>query len=108
MKRTLGLLAVLALLLMPACHGNRASYNTLAVVGNTATAAYSGYMDMVVKGQVATNPVPRVATTYNTFQGAYGLAVTAAQFNLTNLAPDNVLNLLSNLLVTIDNAKGLK
>lgn len=84
----------------------RITYNTLASVGATANSAYSAYLDLVVKGSVKTNDVPKVSAAYNTFEMAFAAAISAAQFNPTNPAPANVTDLANNLLSAISAAKG--
>lgn len=82
----------------------RITYNTLASVGMTVNSTYSGYLDGVVQGKVGTNDVPRVSVLYNQFQAAYAVAISAAQFNPTNIAPQNVVDLATqivNLIATI-------
>lgn len=82
----------------------RITYNTLASVGMTVNSTYSGYLDGVVQGKVGTNDVPKVSAFYNQFQAAYAVAIAAAQFNPTNIAPQNVVDLatqLVNLIATI-------
>lgn len=76
----------------------RLTYNTLASVGMTVNSAYSGYLDGVVQGKVPTNDVPKVSLLYNQFQGAYSVAISAAQFNPTNIAPQNVVDLATQIV----------
>lgn len=85
---------------------SRSSFNTLATIGNTANSAYAAYTSLVVTHQVATNAVPQVARAYDDFQAGFGVAVSAAQFNLTNISPANVLDLYSNLVRLINIAEG--
>lgn len=84
----------------------RLTYNSLASAGQSVNSAYSAYLDLVVKGSVATNSVPVVSKGYNDFQSAFGAAVAGAQFNLTNPAPQNVVDLMNNVLQLIQHARG--
>lgn len=107
MKKIL-LITGAAVLVLAGCTAlqSRTSYNTLATIGNSANSAYAAYESLVVTRQVATNSVPQVARAYNEFQAGFGAAVAAAQFNLTNIPPQNVLDLYSNLVRLINYAEG--
>lgn len=82
------------------------AYNTLATTGLTANAAFTAYMDLVVKGKVATNSVPNIAAAYNDFQAAYGAALTLAQFNPNAIAPSNVVASANSLVIKINIVEG--
>lgn len=84
----------------------RITYNTLASVGMTVNSTYSGYLDAVVRGQVKTNGVPKISLLYNQFQGAYSVAISVAQFNPTNVAPQNVVDLGSQFVTAVAQEKG--
>ena len=83
----------------------RITYNTLASVGMSVNSAYSGYLDGVVSGKVGTNNVPKVSVLYNQFQAAYAVAISAAQFNPTNIAPQNVVDLANQVVSFIATLK---
>jgi hypothetical protein len=67
------------------------TYNSLFTVEHTVVSTYDGYLDLVIKGSVSTNGLPSVSKSYNTFQGAYLVALDAAQFNTNALAPANLI-----------------
>ena len=83
-----------------------AAYTSLAAIGNAVNAADYSYTLLVVSHQVATNSVPQVSQYFNTFQQVFGLAVVAAENNLTSPAPANVLMAGTNVLNSITAAKG--
>jgi hypothetical protein len=84
----------------------RLVFNTLATTGMTVNAAYAAYLDTVVKGQTTTNAVPKVSQLYNDFQKSYALALSAAQFNPTNIAPADLVTLANQVVDLINTAKG--
>lgn len=78
---------------------------TLFTVHKTADAALDGYLDLVIKGLVATNGVPRVSKAYNDFQSAYNAAVVVVAMNTNATAPQAVLDAAVNLSTTITTVK---
>lgn len=82
------------------------TYNSLASTETTVSAAYSAYLDSVLKGQTSTNSVPQVSKVYNDVQTAITAAIAAAQYNPTNPAPQNVLDLANSLANLINQVKG--
>ena len=75
------------------------TYNSLYSVGLAVNAAYSAYLDKVVAGTATFNS--GVATAYNDFQSAFGVAVAAAQMNNAAVAPQNVVDLANKVYAAI-------
>lgn len=82
-------------------HNQRTIYNTLGSVEQTATATVQGYYVACAKGFADTNGIPKVASSYNKFQGVMQVAVVLAQNNTNSLAPDNVLQELAVVTSTV-------
>lgn len=82
------------------------TYATLATTGTLANSAFSAYMDLVVKGKVATNSVPAISAAYNSFQVVYGGALAVAQYNPNAVAPSNVVAQANSLVGQINLAEG--
>lgn len=77
----------------------RIVYNTLSTVGRAVNDAYAAYNDQVVAGKAVFSP--SVATKYNEFQAAYGVAVNAAQNATSAVAPQNVTDLANSVFALI-------
>lgn len=90
-------------IVMIGCAG-RAYYNTLASIQVTTSAAYDGYLDMVVTGKVKTNNVPAISKDYNMFQTVWMGAVAVAQFNTNAVAPSAVTDASIKVLNDITSA----
>lgn len=101
------LLVLVGLIVLVGCATTqqRTTYNTLYSVEQTAMTSYDAYLDLVVKGKVATNDVPRVSRAFDAFQAQMQFAVKQSQYNWTNIAPADVTSALSNLVWTIQTAK---
>lgn len=84
----------------------RATYNSFATVGMTTDAAVKSYLDLLVKGQVSTNSFPVIIRDYQTFQVAFNLALSAAQFSTNAAAPPDVIQLSGVVLSDVAVAKG--
>jgi predicted neuraminidase len=83
----------------------RTTYNTIATVEQTATAAVDGYFSLVIKGTVTTNAVPIVAKSFNDLQAAGKLAADASEAGTNALAPASLIleaTDLGNLVQTIE------
>jgi len=63
------------------------AYNTLYSVEKATTAAYDGYVDLVIKGKTTTLYVPTVSKAYDHFQASFLIALDAVQFNTNSLSP---------------------
>jgi len=108
MKQVKAGLAILLLMCVAAtCNKNpqHIAYTSLFSVEQTTTAAYDSYITGVIKGEVATNDVPKVSRAYNTFQIAMQPAISGAQFNWTNPAPQNVIGLANEVITAILEAR---
>jgi len=101
------LIPVVALILLVGCSltTKRITYNTLASTQISTTAAYDGYLDLVVKGKMKTNSVPEVARKYNMFQVVWNAAVVVAQWNTNSVAPPAVNNASTAVFTAIMEAK---
>lgn len=98
--------AALAAMIIVGCAMNRAVYNSLATSKAAADGSVAAYYDLVVRGEVATNGVPRVSHAYNMFQAAFGTAVELASLDTNSVTPQLVTGALSNLVWTITEVKG--
>ena len=88
-----------------------ANLNAFKTLGSTevaVTAAYSGYVDLVIQGKVPTNGIPNVSHAFNAFQSGMSAAVIAAQFNTNSIATADVAALAQNVNDAIANAKLVK
>lgn len=83
-----------------------AGYKTLYSLESTTTAAYSAYLDLVIKGSVPTNDVPKVAKAYNLFHSGALVALDAVAFNTNSLAPANLVTEAQDVVNLINQAKG--
>ncbi len=109
MKKLLLALACASLVgcgIFKAASPQTAAYTSLAAIGNAVTVADATFTQLVVAKQIATNSVPQVSHAYDQFQALYGLAILAAEGNLTNPAPASVLTSGTNVLNLINAAKG--
>lgn len=102
------LMLVLPLLFLWGCTlpQQRITYNTLYSTHVAVDAAYDGYNDLVLKGAVATNDVPKVAQAYRTFQASWNLALQAAMFTTNAITPPTVAAQAMAVLSTISTAEG--
>lgn len=77
---------------VPGCttSAQRVSYNTIYSVEKTATAAYDGYIDQVIKGTLPTNDVPKISAAYNAVQRSVLVALDGVQYNTNALAPESL------------------
>lgn len=66
------------------------SVNTITTVGETVKFTLDGYLDLVVKGVLATNSVPTVMKAYGNYQAAYNASLTLVLGN-TNAVPPQIL-----------------
>jgi len=80
----------------------RTSFNTIYSLESGVTKAYNGYVDLVIKGSVSTNSLPKIKKAFNDFQASELVALDAVQFNTNALAPaalvtegQDVINLIS-------------
>lgn len=99
-------IALLALLIGCSTSQRRASYNTLYSVHVTTDAAYTSYLDLVVKGSIRTNDVPAVSRSYRNFQAGFATAVELAAIDAP--ATQEVLNLSATVINDIAKAKEAK
>lgn len=102
MKRTfLAIIASIGIVLCPVAVSmstsgcktsqQQTAYKTIYSLEKATTAAYDGYLDLVIAGKVGTNDMPKLAKAYNSFQAAELIALDAVQFNTNALAPANLV-----------------
>lgn len=82
------------------------AYKTLYSLESSTTATYQGYLDLVIKGTVATNDVPKVAKAYNAFHAGALVALDAVAYNTNALAPANLVIEAQDVVNLINTAKG--
>jgi hypothetical protein len=82
------------------------AYNTIYSLEKSTTAAYTGYIDLVIQGTVSTNALPVVSKAYNNFQAAAATATDAANFSTNALAPASLVTLAQDVINEITVAKG--
>ena len=102
------LLIAFSLPFVPGCttSSQTTAYQTLYGLESGATAAYSAYTGLVIKGSVATNDVPKVSKAFNDFQAAVLPALDAVQYSTNALAPANLIQESSDLINLINTAEG--
>lgn len=100
------LVALLAIVFLIGCTSQQKTlYNTLASVQSVTTGSYNGYLDLVVKGKITTNSVPKISRDYDMFQQIWTGAVILAQWQTNSIAPPQVVTASSNLVYEISVAK---
>jgi len=84
---------LLAAGLFIACNTNQQhiAYTTLYGLEQGVSAAYSSYLNLVIKGSLPTNDVPKVSKAFNTFQASSLVALDAVQFDTNAIAPPNLI-----------------
>jgi hypothetical protein len=65
--------------------------NTLSTLEQSTTAAYDGYLALVVKGTVPTNDVPKISHLFNTFQADMIVAIVSVNGNSNAIAPASII-----------------
>jgi len=86
-KSLLLIAALICITTAASCPHQRAEYNTIFAVEKTASAAYDGYVDMVIAGTLPTNDVPAVSLKFNQIQAACTLAAATSQAGTNAIAP---------------------
>lgn len=86
----------------------RTTYTTLASTEMAAKSSYDGYLDSVLSGQTRTNEVPLVSASFDEFQAAMRIAVSAASGNTNALVTSDVAAASAKLLKQINAVKGKK
>lgn len=102
------LLAIACLAYGCTTNQQKIAYNTLYTVETTTTSVYDGYVDTVINGQSSITNLPTVSKAYNHFQGAFLLALDAAQFNTNALAPESLVIESKDIINLINTIKGGK
>lgn len=79
MKNIKSLAAVLAVAFIIGCAStSTTAYKTLSALQATTSAAYAGYLDLVVTGKLTTNSVPVVSRDYTLYLAVWNSAVSIA------------------------------
>jgi hypothetical protein len=110
MKTKIAIAALLVSAFIIGCTtvSQRATYNTIATVEQTATLAVDDYYGLVIKGTVSTNGVPSVSKAFNDLQAAGMLAAVTAQQGTNALAPASLVleaSQLGTLITTLETTK---
>lgn len=104
-KSLIALIGAAALIVACTTTQQRVVYNSLYTLETGTTSAYDAFLDQVVAGKIAVQKVPPVAHAYNDFQAGMGIAVAAAAYNWTAVAPTNVTALATRVLTEISTAR---
>lgn len=83
----------------------KVAVNTLFSLHKAADLALDDYLDLVNKGTLATNSVPKVLTAYTTFQAAYNSAVVLVASGTNIVAPQSVVDAAAAFASTVTSAK---
>lgn len=67
------------------------AYKSLYSVESSTTKAFDTYAGLVIRGNIQTNDLPRVAGLYNKFQAGFLIALDGARYNTNALAPENLI-----------------
>lgn len=108
MKKLLLSLSIGILLIGCTTSQQTTTFNTITSLEQTTHAAYAGYLNLVLSGNVRTNDVPQVSKIYNDFQAAAALAITLNQANTNALAPSNLVDESVAVINLINTVKGVK
>ena len=107
MKHIKSLAAVVAVAFLIGCASQvAATYKTLSALQVTTSAAYAGYLDLVVTGQVKTNSVPTVSRDYTLYLAAWNAAVTISAQGTNAPATQPVTDAAAKVVSDITLAKG--
>lgn len=82
------------------------AYKSLFAVGHAVDTSVTVYFDLVVKGVVPTNDVPKVARAYNAFQLVYSNAVVLMKFNSKAPPDTNIIARAGEMLSIVARAQG--
>ena len=98
--------ALIAVALLIGCASqSRSTYSTLASVQAVTQGAYSGYLDLVVRGAIPTNSVPKVSASYDLFLSMWTASVQMAQWNTNAEPPQAVLDASLKVITDINQSK---
>lgn len=81
-------------------------YKTIGATEAAVSGAFSAYVDLVAKGKIPTNSVPLVSRAFNGFQAAANTAVVSHNLSLTNLPPDDLVQIANNFILIVNAATG--
>lgn len=84
---------------------HRQAVNTLYSVGKGVDAAYRGYLDAVISGQVPTNGVPGVARQYTEFQNSFNAVLLFVSLNTNAVATPGIISQAAALTLQIESSK---
>lgn len=99
---------VVVIVMCSGCQTTRqqAEYNTLYSLEKTTTAAFDGYVQLIVDKKVNADYLPAVSSHYNKFQAAMTLALDAVQHDQNAVAPPYLAQESADLINLINLAKG--
>ena len=107
MKYAKNIVGAIALAVLIGCTTQSAvAYKTLSALQATTSAAYAGYLDLVVTGQLKTNSVPVVSRDYTYYLAAWNAAVSIASLGTNALATQPVADAAAKVVHDITLAKG--
>lgn len=81
-------------------------FKTISAAETAVNASYSGYLDLVETGKLATNSVPQVSKAYNDFQASASIAILTHGLSVTNPVPSDLATLAANVLTLITTLEG--
>ena len=105
------MVAVAVSLTLPSCAflqkptTQRVAVNTLFSTHKAVDLVLDGYLDLIVKGQLVTNSLPKVAAKYDNFQAAFRLAVVVVAGDTNAVAPPTVTDAARAFTDTVTLAK---
>ena len=107
MRQMKSLAVVLAVAFLIGCASqSTVAYKTLSALQVTTSAAYAGYLDLVVTGQIKTNSVPTVSRDYTLYLAAWNAAVSIASKGTNAPATAPVADAAAKVVSDISLAKG--
>lgn len=104
-KRIIQIMALVALLALPACVSPRATdYKSLASIGYAVDGAMKAFAQANREGKVTPEQIATVTLIHdNQFNPAYSAAILAAKLDYTAITPADVLAIADKLILTINN-----
>ena len=105
MKNIKTLAAVLAVAFLIGCATSAVAYKTLSALQVTTSAAYAGYLDLVVTGKLTTNSVPVVSRDYTLYLATWNAAVSIAAQGTNAPATQPVTDASAKVISDITQAK---
>lgn len=103
-RLTLPLVAILGLFALAGCSTTQRTKaaQTLLVAGETINSAMNVYGELYRSDALTEEQVEEVREKHAKFQSLYSQAVSAVEFDLTELTPPELATVISDLILTID------